>query len=128
MGGGGGGNEIGTVKVVKKILHKPSLASDNFKVLRMCWLGGTGFLGPLGWQNIWPRRKPNTCTQYCGSGSKLDPYSATLWFWIRLPNTDPHKQKLGEKAGLTEINHPNYSIPFLFCQVFKKRFFFKAQI
>ena len=30
-----------------------------------------------------------TLNQCCGSGSKLDPYSATLWIRIRIRNTDP---------------------------------------
>ena len=29
-----------------------------------------------------------TADQYCGSGSKLDPYSATLWIRMRIPNSD----------------------------------------
>ena len=36
-----------------------------------------------------------THKQCCGYGSRLDPYSATLWIWICFPNTDPdpHRQK-----------------------------------
>ena len=38
----------------------------------------------------WIRTKnPLTTNQCCGSGSKLDPYSATLWIRIRIPKTDP---------------------------------------
>ena len=29
----------------------------------------------------------------CGSGSKLDAYSATLWIHIRIPNTNAHRPK-----------------------------------
>ena len=31
--------------------------------------------------------------QWCGSGSKLDPYSASLWSRIFIPNMDPHNLK-----------------------------------
>ena len=36
-----------------------------------------------------------THKQCCGYGSRLDPYSATLWIWICFLNTDPdpHRQK-----------------------------------
>ena len=43
-----------------------------------------------------------SCGSKCRSRIKLDPYSATLWIRIpviRIPNTDPHRLKIGKVRG-----------------------------
>ena len=67
----------------------------TFDVLVGLGLDGAA-LRPLHNRPLYPQPKHSSLqrtldshVQCCGSGSKLDPYSRTLWIQICIPNPDP---------------------------------------